>query len=99
MDFESLSQGSLVTKRGEITRGEIYQGFQLINNKNRHNLAKSRHFRNPQKELKTTTFCGGTKLQDISSATSKNCHLVKKISNSGSPETPKTFENNDSKGN
>ena len=77
MDFESLSQGSLVKKRGKIASGEIYQGFQLINNQNRHNLAKSRHFRNPTKELKTTTFCGGTKPQDISSPTSRNCHFGK----------------------
>ena len=89
----------MVTKRGEIARGEIYQGFQLINNQNRHNLAKSRHFRTPQKSSKLPLFVVEQNLRIFHHLHLEIAILVKKISNSGSPETLKTFENNDSKGN
>ena len=89
----------MVTKRGEIARGEIYQGFQLINNQNRHNLAKSRHFRTPQKSSKLPLFVVEQNLWIFHHLHLEKATFVKKISNPGSPETPKIFENNETKGN
>ena len=88
-----------MTKIGEIARGEIYQGFQLINYENRHILAKSRHFRTPQKSLKLPLFVVEQNLRIFPHLHLEISNFVEKIWNSGSPETPKIFENNDSKGN
>ena len=70
----------MVTKIGEIARGEIYQGFQLINYENHHILAKSRHFRTPQKSLKLPLFVVEQNLRIFHHLHLEIATLVKKIS-------------------